>query len=144
VVAVSLKKKEPWLEKGRIELTGPIPYSKVPGVLRSGTLALVPLLPTLNYVKAIPVKLIEYMAAGLPVIGSKFGHIERIVAETACGELVEAGNAQSLADAICRFIEDKEKSCQCAKRGWRAFREQYSWESEEPKLVRFFEKLTGI
>lgn len=129
---------EPWLERGRIELTGVIPYQRVPDIISTGTVALVPLLATLNYIKAIPVKLIEYMAAGVPVVGSGFGHIERIVTESGCGVLAEAGDPQGLAEAICALIEDRERAWQCAGRGYRAFRECYSWESEEPKLVSFF------
>ncbi|MFZ3130505.1 MAG: glycosyltransferase family 4 protein, partial [Desulfosporosinus sp.] len=69
----------PWLVQGNIRLRGKIPYEQVPNILALSSIALVPLLPTLNYQKAIPVKLLEYMAAGLPVIGSRFGYIEEII-----------------------------------------------------------------
>jgi len=132
---------DPWLERGHIRLTGAVPYEEVPAIMARSTLALVPLLPTLNYQKAIPVKLIEYMAAGLPVVGSRFGHIERIVEETGCGQLALPGDAEDLAAVIGTLLADPAQAWQCAQRGRKAFRECYSWESEEPKLLAFYRDL---
>jgi len=134
---------EPWLEKGNIRLKGKIPYNEVPEILRQSSIALVPLLPTLNYRKAIPVKLIEYMAAGLPVVGSRFGYIEKIIRENDCGRLAEPGSPESLAEEICYFIEHPEEALRCAQNGWDAFRQRYSWKNEEKKLLTLYERILG-
>ncbi|MGE4272437.1 MAG: glycosyltransferase family 4 protein [Desulfitobacterium sp.] len=134
---------ESWLEKGNIQVLGKVPYSQVPGILRDSHIALVPLLPTLNYTKAIPVKLIEYMAAGLPVVGSRFGYIEQILSEDECGRLAEPGDPQSLAQEICTLIENPALALQYAQNGWDAFHEKYSWESEEKKLLVVYEQVLG-
>ncbi|AGA70623.1 glycosyltransferase [Desulfitobacterium dichloroeliminans LMG P-21439] len=134
---------ENWLEKGNIQVLGKVPYSQVPAILRDSHIALVPLLPTLNYTKAIPVKLIEYMAAGLPVVGSRFGYIEQILREDECGSLAEPGEPQSLAQEICTLIENPAQALKYAQNGWDAFHEKYSWESEEKKLLAVYEQVLG-
>ncbi|MDQ7095576.1 glycosyltransferase family 4 protein [Desulfosporosinus sp. PR] len=132
---------EPWLERGGVHLRGKVPYEQVPGVLARSSIALVPLLPTLNYRKAIPVKLLEYMAAGLPVVGSRFGYIEKIIEKNQCGLLNEPGNPESLAQDICTLLENPEKALSCAQNGWDAFQREYTWEKEQSKLLGLYERI---
>ncbi|WP_088229017.1 glycosyltransferase family 4 protein [Desulfosporosinus sp. FKB] len=131
----------PWLERGNVHLRGKVPYEQVPGILAQSSIALVPLLPTLNYRKAIPVKLLEYMAAGLPVAGSRFGYIEEIIEKNQCGLLCKPGDPESLAQAICTFIENPAESLTYAQNGWDAFQREYTWEKEQNKLLRLYERI---
>ncbi len=130
---------EAWLQRGNVKLRGKIPYEEVPRVLEESGIALVPLLPTLNYQKAIPIKLLEYMAAGLPVIGSDFGYIESIISKNKCGVLFEAGNHAALAQSISRLIEDPESSLEFGQNGWDGFHREYTWEREQAKLLRIYQ-----
>ncbi|MDR1603701.1 MAG: glycosyltransferase family 4 protein [Gracilibacteraceae bacterium] len=134
---------EPWLARGGVRSLGRVPYAEVPALLRRARVALVPLLATLNYTKAIPVKLIEYMAAGLPVVGSDFGHIRRIVAESRCGLLARPGDPADLARQICALLADPAAAAAAGQRGWEAFHASYCWEREEIKLWRLYAELVG-
>ena len=44
-------------------------------VLAASKIGLVTLLPTPSYVESLPIKLFEYMAAGMPVIASDFSRL---------------------------------------------------------------------
>ena len=127
-----------WLQRGNVRLRGRIDYTEVPQILAQSTLALVPLLATLNYQKAIPVKLLEYMAAGLPVVGSRFGYIESIISNHHCGRLVQAGNPEQLAEAIGEFLAKPQEALACGQNGWDAFHRYYTWENEAGKLVDLY------
>ncbi|KUO72800.1 MAG: glycosyltransferase WbuB [Desulfosporosinus sp. BRH_c37] len=131
----------PWLEQGNIRLRGKIAYEHVPNILALSSIALVPLLPTLNYRKAIPVKLLEYMAAGLPVIGSRFGYIEEIITKNQCGLLIEPGDPDSLAKAICALLENPKDTLTQGQNGWDAFQREYTWEKEQSKLLTLYERI---
>jgi glycosyltransferase involved in cell wall biosynthesis len=63
------------------------------------------LLPSLWYENA-PVVVLEAAAYQLPVIGSRLGAIPEFVQDGVNGLLFEAGNAQSLADAILRVASN--------------------------------------
>lgn len=130
-----------WLARGNVRLRGKVPYEEVPAVLQQSAIALVPLLPTLNYTKAIPVKLLEYMAAGLPVIGSRFGYIKEIIGRNDCGLLVEPGDAAALAAAICDLLEQPEEALRLGQNGWDAFQREYTWEQEQGKLIELYERV---
>ena len=134
----------PWLERGNVHLRGKVPYEQVPAILAQCSIALVPLLPTLNYRKAIPVKLLEYMAAGLPVVGSRFGYIEEIIAKNHCGLLTEPGDPESLSRDICTLIENPETSLKYGQKGWDAFQREYTWENEQGKLLNLYDRILGV
>jgi len=131
----------PWLKQGNVRLRGKVPYEQVPEILAQSSIALVPLLPTLNYQKAIPVKLLEYMAAGLPVIGSRFGYIEEIIDKNQCGLLTKPGDPENLAKDICTFLEDPQKALDLGQKGWDAFHREYTWEKEQSKLLELYQRI---
>jgi Glycosyltransferase len=131
----------PWLERGNVRLRGKVPYEQVPEILAKCSVALVPLLPTLNYQKAIPVKLLEYMAAGLPVVGSRFGYIEEIIAKNQCGLLTEPDDPESLARDICTLLGNPQRALNYGQNGWDAFQREYTWENEQDKLLRLYQRI---
>jgi glycosyltransferase involved in cell wall biosynthesis len=61
-------------------------------------------LPTLQ--EAWPLSVLEAMASGLPVISTNAGGIPEVVQHDVCGLLVEPSDAEALAKAIARLIED--------------------------------------
>jgi len=52
-----------------------------------------------------PLKVLEYMAAGLPVVASRIGQIEELVADRETGLLCEPDNSRSLAELL-RLLRD--------------------------------------
>jgi len=63
---------------------------------------------------AMPVKVYDYFAAGLPVVNSLAGELEKLIRDHGAGLQYQGGNAQSLSDAIeamaCRSAQLKEMS----------------------------------
>ncbi|HEV2179433.1 MAG TPA: glycosyltransferase family 4 protein [Gemmatimonadaceae bacterium] len=86
----------------------------------------------------IPNKLFDYMAEALPVLSSSVAPFARIVRETEAGEVFEAGNARSLADAI-RRLSDSSRRAACGAAGRRAILERYHWERDTDVLLRGLE-----
>jgi glycosyltransferase involved in cell wall biosynthesis len=130
-----------WEERANVRFRGRIPYEDVPDLLRECSIALVPLLATLNYQKAIPVKLLEYMAAGLPVVGSDFGYIREIILRNDCGLLKPAGDAQALAEGVCWLVEHPTEALRLGQNGWDAFAREYTWEKEQDKLLDLYARV---
>ncbi len=94
--------------------------------------------PITNYLTALPVKLFEYMAAGLPVITSNFPLWKEIVEGNKCGICVDPLNPKEIAEAIEYLIEHPELRKKMEENGRKAVVERYNWENEERKLLAIY------
>lgn len=118
-----------------------VPSDQIMSVLNRGTIGISPNLRTPNQEKAIPTKLFEYMAAGLPIVTSDLPNQKRIIAESQGGILARPEEPASFAAAIRRLVEDPALARRLGASGQRAFRERFSWESQMPALLRFYERV---
>ncbi len=108
----------------------------------SADVALAVLQPIERYVAALPVKLFEYMACGLPVIISDFPPNRAVVASADCGLLVDPTNADAVAAAIAHLLTDPAEARRLGDNGRRAFETQYNWQALEPKLLALYAELS--
>jgi glycosyltransferase involved in cell wall biosynthesis len=112
-------------------------------VMNRATIAVIPSLRVLKQIKAFRTKTCEYMAASLPIVASDLPQEIEMVGENNCGILAQPENPQSFADGIASLAGDRERALRLGKNGQDAFREKYSWESELPKLLAFYEQILG-
>ncbi len=102
---------------------------------------LVTLHPAPNYLEALPVKMFEYMAAGIPVIASDFPLWRQIVESNRCGVCVDPLDPVAIAAAIDHFIANPALAAAMGAHGRRAVVERYNWALEAQKLLRFYAQL---
>lgn len=107
-------------------------------VLSRSRIGLVTLHPTANYVESLPIKMFEYMAAGIPVIASDFPLWRGIITEAECGVCVDPMNPQDIALAIDALLEDPTKAQKMGENGQRAIQERFNWTIEEAKLSSLY------
>ena len=116
-------------------------FQQVPAQLVSADVALALLQPIERYTVALPVKLFEYMACGLPVIISDFPANRTVVAGADCGILVDPTDVEAVAAAIARLSADPAEARRLGANGRRAFETQYNWQTLEQKLLALYEEL---
>jgi glycosyltransferase involved in cell wall biosynthesis len=132
---------EPGWRRTRYE--GVCTHARVWRLLLDSRIGIVTLLPTPNHLDAKPVKLFEYMAAGLPVVASNFPLWKRIVRNARCGLVVDPRDPQAIADAIVWLFEHADEAEAMGKRGQRAVEQQFNWSREEPILLSLYGRLAG-
>ncbi len=113
-------------------------------VLGRSLAGLVTLHPMLNYLDALPVKMFEYMAAGIPVIASDFPMWREIVLGNQCGLCVDPMDSTAIAQTIDYLFEHPEEARQMGDNGRRAVLERYNWSVEEVKLINFYKNILQI
>lgn len=96
-----------------------------------------------SFIEAIPTKLFEYMAAGLPVVVSDIEGWADIVREEECGLLVDPANPVQVAAAIEYLLTHLGDAAEMGRRGQKAARAKYRWENEGRKLVELYGDLLG-
>jgi len=127
-----------WLavnEQGYVDRTG------VRQVLGRSVAGLVTLHPVINYLDALPVKMFEYMAAGIPVIASDFPLWREIVLGNQCGLCVDPKDPIAIANAIDFLVQHPAEARQMGENGRRAVLEHYNWSVEEVKLLTYYKNL---
>lgn len=101
------------------------------------------LLPIPNYLESQPIKLFEYMAAGIPVIASDFPAWRQVIDTHRCGLCVDPGDAAAIAAAIESLRRDLATAQAMGERGRQAVLAHYHWEAEQPRLLALYDDLTG-
>ncbi len=84
--------------ESQVRFTGSVRQERVPAMLRAADILVAPYLPIEGFYFS-PLKLLEYLAVGRPVIASRLGDLPDLV-ESDCGRLVPPGRVQPLASAI--------------------------------------------
>lgn len=107
-------------------------------VLASSAAGLVVLHPTISYVDSLPVKMFEYMSAGIPVIASDFPLWRDIVEGNECGLCVDPQDPREIAEAITWIVHHPEEARAMGANGRRAVETKYNWGAEEEKLLSLY------
>lgn len=123
---------------GQVDYLGHVPPLEARSLTENARVGLVVLMPTPAYIQAIPTKLFEYMAAGLPVIASDFPLWRSIVEEAGCGLLVDPRDVQAIADALQVLIDDPDRAAAMGAAGREMVHRKYNWKLEEPNLLRAY------
>ncbi len=115
--------------------------AEVKEVLSRSMAGLVVLHPVPNHIESLPIKIFEYMSAGIPVIASNFPLWEEIVEGSECGICVDPLNVNAIADAIDWIVTNPCQAEEMGKNGRRLVEEIYNWEQEEIKLLNVYKSL---
>jgi len=126
---------------GKVEEYGFLGRDDIKKIMNKSKGGLVTLYPMINYLDALPVKMFEYMSAGIPVIASNFPLWKEIVEGNHCGICVNPLNPKEISEAIKYIFSHPEESQQMGENGKKSVFEKYNWEKEEKKLFKVYERL---
>lgn len=90
----------------RVRFAGAVPHADVPGFLAKAKVCVLPNIAEGPTEFAFPLKLLEYMAAGVPTVASDIPIYEELVRDGRETILVDAGSAESLASGIRKVVEN--------------------------------------
>lgn len=123
----------------KTDYRGWLDRSAVRQILQDSVAGLVTLHPVINYLDALPVKMFEYMAAGVPVIASDFPLWKQIIEDSGCGLCVDPFDPSAIADAIDYLVCHPEMAEQMGRNGQQAVAEKYNWDIEKQKLLLLYQ-----
>lgn len=123
------------IDKGWLDREG------IKDILHESVAGLVTLHPIINYLDALPVKMFEYMACGIPVIASDFPLWKEIIESNNCGICVDPMDHLAIAKAINFLVDNHDVSKTMGINGQKAVLEKYNWDIEKEKLLFIYSKV---
>ncbi len=124
-----------------INLLGTFPQETALKMASEYLAGLVTYLPEPNSVNAMPNKIFEYMSIGLPVICSDFPHWIKIVESAGCGIAVDPTSSKKIGEALHWIQNHESDRRKMGLRGRETVLNQFSWSTEEEKLLRLYENI---
>jgi len=121
----------------RVSFAGPKPFGQLPYYLSQADVLVSPRIKGEN----TPMKVYSYLASGKPVLATNIGSHTQVLAEP-CAVLAEP-EAQAMADALTRLLEDERLRQQVGEAGGALAREKYSRQSYQSKLHDGYARLTA-
>ena len=119
----------------KVDFRGFVGRDEIKHILQESMAGLVTLHPTPSYVEAYPVKMFEYMSAGIAVIASDFPLYRYFVEGNSCGVCVNPMAAKEIEESISFILQNPKKALKMGLSGKKAVMEKYNWNIEEQKLL---------
>jgi len=127
---------------GSVDVSGMLPWSDV---VREQSSAQVGILITSfqkdSVREAYPMKLFEYLSAGIPVVISRKPFFEKMLAEGRFGIMVDGDNPEEIAAALYDLYMNETKRKEMGISGRAYVRNNYSWENEFKNLSSLYERI---
>jgi glycosyltransferase involved in cell wall biosynthesis len=121
----------------RVHITGFVEHHRVPAVLASGDVLVLP-----SVYEELGTVLIEAMAVGLPVIASRVGGIPELIHDGENGLLVPPGDVRPLAAAIDRVLGDPDLARRLAAAARRRV-SKHDWRHAGAEICRLYRQLAA-
>lgn len=125
----------------RISCLGFVGRDIVQKTLQESIAGLVVLHPIGGFVNSLPIKMFEYMGAGVPVIASNFPLWRDIVENHYCGICVDPLNPQAIALAMQYLSDHPEVVKTMGANGRNLVNQKCNWAIEAEKLVKIYKDI---
>jgi len=119
----------------RLKLLGSV--DDIPGFLRELDVAVLT-----SHAEGLSNAILEYMAAGRPIVATAVGGNEEVIEDGVTGLLVPRGQPDAVAGAIDRFLRDPVMAVRFGAAASNRAHEKYCQEAATRRYERFYDELT--
>ena len=109
--------------------------------LAQARVGLLVLHPVPNFLDSLPIKLFEYMAAGLPVVASRFPAWEAVLEDA--GLFVDPLDDRAIAQALTHLLANRDEARRRGESGRAAVDRTLHWEREAGALLTLYGRIVG-
>jgi glycosyltransferase involved in cell wall biosynthesis len=124
-----------------VQLRPRVPFPQVASLLHGARTGVVPLPDVPKFRTNVPMKLFEYLAAGVPAVASDLPPTRALLDGSDAAVLVPPGDHEAFADALAGLLRDPARAAILARRGREAVEQRFHWEREERTLLGVYAAL---
>jgi len=127
----------------KIEFAEPVRHREMPTVMRSAHIGAAPFLATERNTKQgfCPIKVLEYMAVGLPVVAPSIEPVNELVSHEQEALLYKPNSMARLRDALVKLILDSGLRNKLGASGRKRARDMFTWRKSRQALIDTYRKL---
>ena len=129
--------------EGSVIVQPAIPHHEIPALIAESDICIAPLgLNDRNVTQgACPIKVLEYMAAGRPLLASNMPIVRELVREDMDALLFSPSDPDDLARQVLSLLNDFELSKRLAQSASERVLSKFTWHESQKKLGKVYEKL---
>jgi len=94
-----------------------------------------------NYIRAFPVKIFEYLRAGLPVVATNIAYWRPMVERIGAGILVDISDVENIAEQIIKLAQNPQTLAQMSRNGRKIVESYWCFEKEQQYLLALYEDI---
>lgn len=133
-----IKKMKGW---NNVNYLGIVNREEIKKLYDHSYMGLLLLRPRENFKDSLPIKMFEYMAAGIPVLASNFSLWKEMIEDNRCGVCVDPLDVGEVRKQIERLLADKALAEEMGRNGRALVVNKYNWHREKEKLKDFYTQI---
>jgi glycosyltransferase involved in cell wall biosynthesis len=122
--------------QNKVRFIGRVPHTELPEWYRASSLVVNPSLS-----ESFGISIVEGMACGIPVVGTKVGGMLETIVDGDTGLLVEPERPDLLAEAIVSVLQDPGLSRTMGEKGRVRAVEHFSWRARADRLITAYQTI---
>ncbi len=126
-----------------VDLPGWIDAPKIWALMRMSRVGIAPYNNTSNFMMNLPNKPIEYLSAGLPIVTSLQGVLQRLLTENECGLNYTGGSPEELVRILVDLRDKPSKVDKMATNALKLYQRDFVAEQVYGNLISYLEVLAG-
>jgi glycosyltransferase involved in cell wall biosynthesis len=124
-----------------VDYRGVLDRPQIASLLSQAQIGLAILLPMRNFDDSIPTKMLEYLAAGIPVVASDFASWRALTQGVECANFIDPLDEEALARCVNTLLSDPARMQAMGRLGRELVLKRFIWEKEFEALLRFYSNL---
>jgi len=125
--------------KDRVIFVGKANYEEIPNLLSQASILALTRPSNIQSEVSFPTKLGEYLAAGKPVLVTKFGEIEKFIINKFNGYLADPSNIEDISKQFDYIISHPEEWGYISNNAQKLVFEQFNYVTEAKKIINYIE-----
>jgi len=113
---------------------------KIPGILASSDIGLLPMKKNMENEARFPIKFGEYMASGLPIVTNNVGAVRAVIENGKNGILTQE-NPKDFGEAINRLVKSESLRKKISKGARETAKEKLEWKKISARLEKIYKEL---